>query len=455
MTRQTAGSTTKNQSTGQLRRSERIKKRINAARQGKKPSKTTVTRSGTAKASGWEPREQAPLTAHRETANASSHNRACTYRNSSTQTSPPTGPPAASEVTLPLTKQNLRFLTAMTGPKSKRVAGNVVREKTQRDLPLPFEPTTSIAESGILANPLSGVSRSTITTTHPGLAQMLAERNVLGDSPSRHPSNQTPLLKRLEKNAPTSPPDLDQFTDYLDAIKTAPNELTIHNRILSLMKTYTGEGYGEAISQQLTIFREDLGSNNGIVAPAPDYIQGLRDSRFDDFPIRQLIPEAVLYPTKQNSLALAHIAGEVKATGHNPAGGITQCTYYGAALVYARNQALGYLGRSDPVNHASVITFFTNGERLDIYAHYVTKSRIGTTQYIQHQLACFYMLHSHQEFMRGYLALRNAQDYAKERAIELKEELIQHWIKESGVEPPIASDAEFPEREDQEEPECE
>ncbi|KFA60331.1 hypothetical protein S40285_10528 [Stachybotrys chlorohalonatus IBT 40285] len=240
----------------------------------------------------------------------------------------------------------------------------------------------------------------------------------------------------------------------METIKTAPNELTINTRLLSLMKTYPEEDCGEAISRQLTIFIEDMGFNNWIVAPASDYIRGLHDSRFDGFLIRQPILEAILYPTKQNSLALAHIAGEVKATSHIPAGGISQCAYYGTALVYARNQALSYLGRSDPINQTSAITFFTNGERLHIYAHYVTKSRRGTTQHIQHQLASIYMLHSHQEFILGYLALRNAQDYVKERAIEPKEEPIQHWIKELGVEPPIVSDAESSQGKGQEEPEC-
>lgn len=150
-----------------------MKKRINAVREKKKPSKTTATRSGTDKTRGRKPREKASLTANSETATASFHgHRACTYHNSSTQTSPSTGPPAASDVTLPLTKQDLRFLTAMTGPKSKRAAGNVVGENTQRDLPLPFELTTSIAESGYW------LSRSTITATHSDLAQMLAECNI-------------------------------------------------------------------------------------------------------------------------------------------------------------------------------------------------------------------------------------------------------------------------------------
>jgi hypothetical protein len=58
-----------------------------------------------------------------------------------------------------------------------------------------------------------------------------------------------------------------------------------------------------------------------------------------------------------------------------------QSAYGGAALVFARNKALSYLGKSDPPGHAEVTTFTTDGTNLNLYAHYADPSEDGTLKY--------------------------------------------------------------------------
>jgi hypothetical protein len=51
--------------------------------------------------------------------------------------------------------------------------------------------------------------------------------------------------------------------------------------------------------------------------------------------------------------------------------------YDGAALIYARNQALSYLGKRDLPGHAEVTTFTTDGTNINLYAYYAASSDDG------------------------------------------------------------------------------
>jgi hypothetical protein len=55
--------------------------------------------------------------------------------------------------------------------------------------------------------------------------------------------------------------------------------------------------------------------------------------------------------------------------------------YDGAALVYARNRALSFVGELDPPGHAEVTTFTTDGTSLDFYAHHAALGEEGKVEY--------------------------------------------------------------------------
>ncbi|CAH0023371.1 unnamed protein product [Clonostachys rhizophaga] len=104
-----------------------------------------------------------------------------------------------------------------------------------------------------------------------------------------------------------------------------------------------------------------------------------------------------------------------------------QSGYDGAALVYARNQALAFQGESDPPEHASIMTFTTNGTQVHFYAHYATPTEDGTLEYHQFPVKSTSLVNSHGEHKEGRRGLRNAQDHAREQSYALKDQLKEHY----------------------------
>ncbi len=105
----------------------------------------------------------------------------------------------------------------------------------------------------------------------------------------------------------------------------------------------------------------------------------------------------------------------------------------GAAAVYARNQALSYLEKPDPPGHAEVTTFITDGNNLDIYAHYATQSD-DRTEYHQYPVRSIKLTDSYEEFKIGQRALRNEQDHARDVSFNLRDDLNEYWGREQDLE---------------------
>jgi len=121
-----------------------------------------------------------------------------------------------------------------------------------------------------------------------------------------------------------------------------------------------------------------------------------------------------------------------------------QSAHDGAALVYARNQALSYLGKPDPPGHAEVTTFTTDGTNLNMYAHYAALSEDGTLEYHQYPIKSTNLIDSYEGFKEGRRGLRNVQDYAKEQSYALRDQLREHWKQHRNGLRPIAEGAPLP-----------
>ncbi len=122
-----------------------------------------------------------------------------------------------------------------------------------------------------------------------------------------------------------------------------------------------------------------------------------------------------------------------------------QSAYDGAALVYARNQALSYAGKPDPPGHAEVATFTTDGTTLNMYAHYAALSEDdGTLEYHQYPIKSIILIDSHQAFKEGRRGLRNAQDYAREQSYAIRGQLKEHWKQHRGDLHPVAEGVPLP-----------
>ncbi|KAK5656278.1 hypothetical protein OQA88_5041 [Cercophora sp. LCS_1] len=152
-------------------------------------------------------------------------------------------------------------------------------------------------------------------------------------------------------------------------------------------------------------------------------------SQYDPFPVDEHVPGAALYRDDPRSVTLPQIAGEWRGPAGNMREARMQSAYDGAAMVRARIQALAYTGKSDPPGYAEITMFTTNGTNLNIYTHYATPSgeNEGTLEYHQFPISSINLAGTYQGHKDGRRSLRNAQDYAKTRSEELKDELKEYW----------------------------
>jgi hypothetical protein len=197
------------------------------------------------------------------------------------------------------------------------------------------------------------------------------------------------------------------------------------------------KGYKRVFNQAFTGFPKDVGFNNNLSAPQPDFVEGVRMQEYRPFPVDEYINGAVLYKDNPGSVTLSHLTGEWKGSGKDMDKARLQSAYDGAALVYARNQALSYLEKPDPAGHAEVTTFTTDGTNLNFYAHYAAMSEEGMLEYHQYQYASENVKDTHQGHKDGYRGIRNEQDHAREQSYALKDQLKVHWKQHQDAYPPI------------------
>lgn len=196
-----------------------------------------------------------------------------------------------------------------------------------------------------------------------------------------------------------------------------------------MLKEYDeDEGYRTTYSRAFSGFPKNVGFNNCLPAPQPAFIQGLGAEEFRPFPVANHLDAAVLYKDDRHSVTLPHIAGECRGPDANIAKATLRSAYDGAALVYARNQALLLIGKPDPPGHASVTTVTTDGTALNFFAHYAATSKVdGTMEYHQYQYASANVRGTYQGHKDGRRGFRNEQDRARDQAYALRDQLNEHW----------------------------
>ncbi|KAK7414087.1 hypothetical protein QQX98_007030 [Neonectria punicea] len=290
-----------------------------------------------------------------------------------------------------------------------------------------------------MTNSGPGSSASTVSTTSPGFAYIAENNGILKYYQSKPPTNLKQILERHTRSAVCAPITRKGYKDFVSKVRRAPNEATIvFESGQVLLKKYTVEGYHRVFDLSFAGFPKDIGFNNGLSPPQPDFLEGLLMDQFKPFRIGEHISGAVVYRHALNSVALSHIAGEWKGPGKDVEEATIQSAYDGAALVYARNEALTYLGQSDPPGHAEITTFTSDGKFLKNYAHYAVELKDKKIEYHQYLYAETNLLESHDSFNKGRRGLHNAQDHAKKQSCALMEQLKSHWERHGGGLPPIA-----------------
>ncbi|KIH92779.1 hypothetical protein SPBR_02779 [Sporothrix brasiliensis 5110] len=302
------------------------------------------------------------------------------------------------------------------------------------------------------SNPTDGSSTTTksTSTTTSGFALQARKNGILDPRSSKPPQNLEDLRERLARSRETASPPESAYDDYVDQVERAKNEATmVIKTSVRLLKEYP-KGYDQAFNQAFTGIPKDVGFNNGLSAPQPDFIEGLEMEGYLPFPVDERICGAVLYKDDPHSLTLPHVAGEWKGPGKDMEEARMQAAYDGAALVYARNQALAYQGKSDPAGHAHITTFTTNGTQLSLYAHFATPAQDGILEYHQFPIKSTSLATSHGEHKDGYKHLRNAQDHARDQSCALKDELQDHWKQQRHAPHRIAEGTQLPDPHDTE-----
>lgn len=285
----------------------------------------------------------------------------------------------------------------------------------------------------------SSSSTKTLSTTASGFAVRAKKNGILDPIGSKPPTNLEAVCRRLARRRATVSPSESAYRGYTNTIARAANEATIVvTASRKLLEEYSDEeGYINAYNQAFTDYPKDVGFNNGLSAPQPDFVQGFEAEEYDPFPISH-IPSAVLCKDNPRSITLPHIAGEWKGRGGNMAEAEVQAAYDGAALVYARNQALDTVKEPCLAGHANVTTFTSDGANLNLFAHYATEKEDGTLQYHQYPIESLNLVRSYEGYKEGRKYLRNAQDLAREESYALRDKLKDHWRQSCNNLPSIS-----------------
>lgn len=290
--------------------------------------------------------------------------------------------------------------------------------------------------TSVSASPDSTVKSSTTktnSTTASGFAIQACKNGMLGPRASEPPTNLEDIRKRLAQSRGTPSPTKSEYEDYVDKVVGAVNEATMVFEVGGkLLKNYPNDAYKRAFDKAFTGFPKDVGFNKGLSPPQPDFVEGLEMQDCLPFPVDEHVSGAVLYTDDLGSVTLPHIAGEWKGPGKDMRGATLQSGYDGAALVYARNQALSYLGNPDPSGHAEVTTFTTDGTNLSFFAHYATPSEDGTLKYHQYPVKSTNLTDCHQGLNQSRRHVRNYQDHARKMSHSLRDQLKEHWKTHRG-----------------------
>ncbi|RSL82347.1 hypothetical protein CDV31_016942 [Fusarium ambrosium] len=304
-----------------------------------------------------------------------------------------------------LTKKNLRLLDKMTRTTKSGVASEPGKSKTASSS------TTKTTRSDKIKS-----------TTASGFQEQAIANGILAPRRSKPTHNAKEILERLNRSRETASPPESQYELYCGKIETAGNEAAVVQRMLPLFKDYD-DTYNIDMNRAFSALPKDLGFNDGLSAPQPDFVQGLTREEF--LPVDSSnIQGAVLFKDDATSTMLPHFAGEWKSRSGDMVEATLQSGYDGAALVYGRNQAREYLGEPDPPGHSAVTTFTSNGEHINFFAHHALPTgEDGAVEYHQHRLIQTNLTESYESFKRGRRQIRNAQDYAQEQSFALRDQL--------------------------------
>jgi hypothetical protein len=281
----------------------------------------------------------------------------------------------------------------------------------------------------------ASTTKKIISTTSSDFAIQAHENGIVRPASSKAPTNLKARQERGAQSRGSVSPTESEHGHYVGMIGNATNEATMVFEVGSvLLKKYNDTSYPRVLNQAFTGFPQDVGFNNGLSPPQPDFVEGSRMEDYKPFPVNKYVSGAVLYKDHLSSITLPHLAGEWKGPDGIMGKATVQSSYDGAALTYARNQALAYLAKPDPPSHAEITTFTSDGTNLHFFGHYAVETEEKTLQYHQYPDAS-YNLMKFNEYKDGRRHLRNIQDHAREQSCDLRDQLKKRWKQQGHGDP--------------------
>lgn len=315
----------------------------------------------------------------------------------------------------PLTEENLRLFEKMSD-------SNKASDVRSAITPYNHEIVTS-----------TSTMTKTISTTQSGYEDKLRANGVVhamraGIHP---PKNKSEVQDYLDMSRNSASPTNSQYRGYVRRYFNAESQadllLLFCTEVLKRGDLQDMEqGHFAKVDAQWADYPKNVGFNNKLSAPKPNYVEGYHKTTFPPT-LQELGGAATLVKESSTSLALPHVVVEFKKTDEDLHLAERKSGYEGAAMVYARNKALNYIGQEDEHGEASVVSASTNGLYYNIYGHYAyVEEKTGKTNYYQCRLKSG-TLDDIDDFKEAYKRLRNMQDWAREQSTDVRDRMTKDY----------------------------
>ncbi|RDL42358.1 uncharacterized protein BP5553_02337 [Venustampulla echinocandica] len=278
------------------------------------------------------------------------------------------------------------------------------------------------------------------TTADKKFGERLWENGVRFEHPHAQPPKDLAEVKQyLDKDRESQSANGDDCQEYLDEIAQADNEDTVTTNVWPLLAKKPRNrdlfGYNQNTNFQWTEVESAIIAN--ISDPKPDISESFRHNQYPPEAAEALGP--ALAPTLY-SAAIPKFCVELKGPDGLIPSATKQAAYDGAVMVDAAWEAHQFMSKpaDEFLGNTQALTGAVNGSYLHIYANHAISPQTDATNYVAasgtiahreklqyHQFPLNGVLPSEslEDFKKARKTVRNAQDWARERAAQSKDAL--------------------------------
>lgn len=275
------------------------------------------------------------------------------------------------------------------------------------------------------------------------LENKLWQNGVRLDPYSEPPKDLAAVEEYLDKDRDSQPANEEDWKDYLAEITQADNKDTVMSNVWPLLakkpRNRDHFGYNQNMKFQWTEVDSAITAN--ISNPKPDISESFRHRQYPLEAVEYLGP--ALAPT-EDSAAMPRFCIEVRGLDGAMAPATKLAAYHGAVMVEAALEAHQYMSKpaNDFFGYTQALTAVVSDYCLEIYAnHAIPSPQTDTTnnaatsatapypdkfQYHHFLFEGVSPSRSLKDFQMARKRVRNAQDWAREKAAEIKDALHAH-----------------------------